>query len=239
MIIALAILTLLSSFSFLYFLVVAALAIVGARLEMKRLPSPQSSLLRDSEDGGPYTERGKELMGATIAPSFSSSPPALSWWHRVPAMFICETAQSDHLRSSLRSSSRHRRCFWQRADSLSRLRRVVARMLGRRCPAKAARRVDERRSTPADHQEFAMDGRLLRHCSGVIGGHATPIRPTKSNRQVSISRRSNDSLGSLGPKRLNQFRRRMRAQARVVGLLPGQSSTWSATRDPAGQQSSF
>lgn len=63
MIIALAILSLLSSFSFLYFLVVAALAIVGARLEMKRLPSTQSSLLRDSEDGGPYTERGKELMG--------------------------------------------------------------------------------------------------------------------------------------------------------------------------------
>jgi len=59
--IALAILTLLSSFSFLYFFVVAALAIVGARLEVK-LPSSQSSLLRGSRDGGPYTERGKELM---------------------------------------------------------------------------------------------------------------------------------------------------------------------------------
>jgi len=61
-IIALAILTLLSSFSFLYFLVVAALAIVGARLEVKRLPSSQSSFLRGSGDGGPHTERGKELM---------------------------------------------------------------------------------------------------------------------------------------------------------------------------------
>ena len=59
---ALAILTLLAMFSFLYFIVVSAVAIVGARLERQPLVSPKTSFVTALWDGGPYTERGKELM---------------------------------------------------------------------------------------------------------------------------------------------------------------------------------
>lgn len=59
---ALAILTLLAMFSFLYFLVVSAVALVGARLERQPLASPKTSFVTALWDDGPYTERGKELM---------------------------------------------------------------------------------------------------------------------------------------------------------------------------------
>ncbi len=59
---ALAILTVLGTFSFFYFLVAALLAIVGARLERQPLPSSKTSFVSTLWDGGPYTERGKELM---------------------------------------------------------------------------------------------------------------------------------------------------------------------------------
>ncbi|KAF0104734.1 MAG: hypothetical protein FD144_1263 [Rhodospirillaceae bacterium] len=59
---ALAILTLLAMFSFLYFCVVSAVAIVGARLERQPFPPSKTSFGSTLWDGGPYTERGKELM---------------------------------------------------------------------------------------------------------------------------------------------------------------------------------
>jgi hypothetical protein len=59
---ALAVLTLLAMFSFLYFLVVSAVALVGARLEVKQVPSPKTSFFPGLWGDGPYTERGKELM---------------------------------------------------------------------------------------------------------------------------------------------------------------------------------
>lgn len=59
---ALAILTLLAMFSFLYFMVVSAVALVGARLERQPFPSSKTSFVSKLSDGGPYTERGKELM---------------------------------------------------------------------------------------------------------------------------------------------------------------------------------
>ena len=59
---AFAILTVLAVFSFFYFFVASAAAIVGARLEVKQFPSDKSSLFLSLWGGGPYTERGKELM---------------------------------------------------------------------------------------------------------------------------------------------------------------------------------
>ena len=59
---ALAILTVLGMFSFLYFVVAALAAMLGARLERQPLPSSKTSFFPGLWDGGPYTERGKELM---------------------------------------------------------------------------------------------------------------------------------------------------------------------------------
>ncbi len=59
---ALAILTVLGIFSFLYFFVAALGAMLGARLERQPFPSAKTSFVAGLWDGGPYTERGKALM---------------------------------------------------------------------------------------------------------------------------------------------------------------------------------
>jgi hypothetical protein len=58
--VALAVLTLLAMFSFLYFWVAALGAFVGARMETR--PSPKISFLAGPWSSDSYTERGKELM---------------------------------------------------------------------------------------------------------------------------------------------------------------------------------